>query len=62
MNSIHPLLFVLFFLIVGGVASHFVTDPRWKNLIYAISAVVTGVVLLLWLLKVFGLWSAPGVF
>jgi len=60
MNHIHPLLFILFFLIIGGVASYFVTDARWKNLIYVISAVVTGVTLLLWLLKVFGLWAAPG--
>ncbi len=51
---------LLIFLIIGGIVCAFLPiESRWKNLLYAVSAIVTVVILLLWLLKVLGVWHGP---
>ena len=61
MNTAYtPLIGLLVFLIIGGLISYFAPiEARWKNLIYAVSAIITCVVLLLWLLRVLGVWHGP---
>lgn len=55
-----PLIGLLVFLVIGGLVSYFVPmDARWKNLIYAVVAVITVVVLIVWLLRTFGVWTGP---
>jgi hypothetical protein len=55
-----PLIGLLVFLLIGGLISYFAPiEARWKNLIYAVSAIITVVVLLVWLLRVFGIWTGP---
>lgn len=57
MNPYAPLIVLLIILVVGALVSHlWVSDPRWKNLIFGVCATVTVVVLLLWILKVLGVW------
>jgi hypothetical protein len=57
--NIHPLLVILLVLLIGGLVSYFVPDGRMKNLAYVITAVVTLVVLIFWLLHVFGVLRGP---
>ena len=54
------LIGLLVFLVLGGVLTAIVPmEARWKNLIYIVSAVITVVIVLVFLLRVFGVWTTP---
>jgi hypothetical protein len=54
------LIVLLIVIVVSGCAAQFLlTDARWRGLVFAVCAVVTFVVMLLWVLQVAGLYHGP---
>lgn len=62
MTTYAPLIGLMVFVVITGLIAQFlVTEPRWRNLLYAIVVIVTVVVLLIFLLGIFGVWHAPAI-
>ena len=54
------LIALLVVIVASGCAAQFLlTDPRWKHLLFAVVAIVTFVVLLLWILQLCGVMRGP---
>lgn len=54
------LIVLLVVIVASGCAAQFLlTDPRWKGLLFAVVAIVTFVVLLLWILQLLGVMHGP---
>ena len=60
MNHYAPLIVLFVILVIGAVVSQlWLTDPKWKNLIFGVAATITVVILIVWILQVLGVWHAP---
>lgn len=54
------LIVLLVIIVASGCAAQFLlTDPRWKGLLFAVIAIITFVVLLLWILQLLGVYHGP---